>query len=67
MASDTPAFVGTRSVRKSGDSHTVSLPKKELREQLDTDPEEIEGENVVVVLDDDGKMTVDLSPHVGAD
>ena len=55
----TPISVGSRSVTESGNSWTIALPKKELKEQ-GVEPEDIVGQTVTVVLDEDGKLETDL-------
>lgn len=54
-----PISVGSRSVTESGNSWTIALPKKELKEQ-GVKPDDILGESVRIVLDEDGKLETDL-------
>jgi len=51
---------GLRTLTKHGDSVGVTLPKREAREVLDVDLDDVEGESVPVRLRDNGQVEVDL-------
>lgn len=53
-------YVGLRKVSPHGDSLTVSIPMKELREELGIEPEEIEKKHVRTALFEDGTLQTSL-------
>lgn len=52
---------GCRTIQESGDSIVIALPKRDLRNNLDVDPEEIVGETVTYGLDESGRFEADMS------
>jgi len=54
-------FAGLRSVQRQGNSLVIATPKRELRDELGVDVEEIDGECVRVSMDADGNLSADLS------
>lgn len=51
---------GVRTGQRKGGSIAVTLPKREVREHLDIDPDELDGEVFMTRLYDDGKYEVEL-------
>jgi hypothetical protein len=54
-------YVGVRKLQGKGGSVVVSIPRAEVRDQLDIDPEKLEKETVRATLYSDGTYEVDLS------
>lgn len=60
-----PNYVGARTITTSGNSIVVSLPDEELREH-GVAPEDLKGETVMCVLDDEG-FHVDLEDELASE
>lgn len=64
MAGQSPesrtVYVGSRTLHNHGASIVISIPKKELREELGVEVADHAGETATASLDDSGEYTVDL-------
>lgn len=58
--SDRLIFKGSRQILERGDSFTISFPKKEVRDKLGLDPDELIGRSATVMLEENGRYTIEL-------
>lgn len=64
--SDDIEYAGIRTLQGKGGSVVISIPRAELRECLDLDPEALEGEKVMAWLYSDGSFRCDLPENTDA-
>lgn len=58
-------YAGLRKAQKKGDSIVFSIPKREVRESLDVDPDQLASEQVTAKLFSDGSYELEIPSQAG--